>query len=54
MPLLFKAVYKWPVKLLRVSSPLKLRMTSYVYPKVEDGKDEEVLPEPKSIGNIYW
>ena len=54
MPLLSKAVYRWPTKLLRVSSPLKLRKTSYLCPKVVDGKEEEVLPVPRSIGNIYW
>jgi hypothetical protein len=39
IPLLRKAVYKWPVKLDRVSSPLKLRNTSCSY---ETGTEEEV------------
>ena len=37
----FKASYKWAVKLVRVSSPLKLRKTSYLHQRVEDENDDE-------------
>ena len=41
MPFCLKAVYKWSVKLVRVSSPLKLRKTSYFHRGVEDENEEE-------------
>ena len=45
IPFCFKATYRWSVKLLRVSLPLKLRKTSYFHCGVEeenDDKDETV------------
>ncbi|PRQ31822.1 hypothetical protein RchiOBHm_Chr5g0039661 [Rosa chinensis] len=41
IPLLRKAVYKWLVKVVRVSSPLKFRNTSYLYEMgiEEDGEE---------------
>ena len=41
MPFCIKPAYRWSVKPLRVSSPLKLRKTSYFHYGVEDGNDEE-------------
>ena len=41
MPLCFKATYRWSAKLVRVSSPLKLRKTSYFHRDVEDENDDE-------------
>ena len=40
MPFCFKVVYRWSVNFLRVSSPLKLRNTSY-FPPLEEEKQEE-------------
>ena len=34
-----KATYRWSVKLLRVSSPLKLRKTSYIHRLEEEDDD---------------
>ena len=41
MPFYFKAKYKWSVKPLRVSSPLKLRKTSYFGCGVEEKNNDE-------------
>ena len=41
-PFLFKASYRWSVKLLRVSSPLKLRKTSYFHLGVEEQYGDDV------------
>ena len=41
MPFCFKATYRWSVKLVRVSSPLKLRKTSYFHRGVEDENDDD-------------
>ena len=41
MPFCFKATYRWSVNLLRVSSPLKLRKTSYFHYGVEEEIDDE-------------
>ena len=41
MPLCFKATYRWSVKLERVSSPLKLRKTSYFHQGFEDENVDE-------------
>ena len=40
MPFCFKALYRWSVNLLRVSSPLKLRNTSY-FPPLEQEEEEQ-------------
>ena len=40
MPFCFKALYKWSVNLLRVSSPLKLRNTSY-FPSLKREEEEQ-------------
>ena len=34
-----KAAYRWSIKLLRVSSPLKLRKTSYIHCLEEEDDD---------------
>ena len=54
MPLCFKATNRWSVKLERVSSPLKLRKTSYFHQGVEDENDDkEVFWELiEDIGNM--
>ena len=48
IPFCFKAAYRWSVKFLRVSLPLKLRKTSYVHPYIEeeDERDEEAFSVP--------
>ena len=52
MPFCFKEKYKWPVKPLWISSPLKLRNTSYVQ-QGEKEEDDEALSVPiKAIENI--
>lgn len=38
--------YQWPMKFLRVSSPLKLKKTSYFHWGVEDE------PEPEALGSV--
>jgi hypothetical protein len=43
MPLCFRLEYRWLVKLFRVSLPLKLRNTSYIYSGGEEDEDE-VIP----------
>ena len=49
IPFWSKAAYKWSVKLLRVSSPLKLRKTSYSHV----GNEEEAISEVmEAIGNL--
>ena len=40
MPLCSKAVYRWSVNFLRVSSPLKLRNTSY-FPSLKQEEEEQ-------------
>ena len=45
MPFCFKATYIWSVKLLRVSSPLKLRKTSYFQFGVDEDEAFWVLME---------
>ena len=40
MPFCFKALYRWSVNFVRVSSPLKLRKTSYLHPREEEEEDE--------------
>ena len=40
MPFCSKVVYRWSVNLLRVSSPLKLRNTSY-FPSLEQEEEEQ-------------
>ena len=55
VPFCFKATYRWSVKLVRVSSPLKLRKTSYFHSGVEDESDdkEEAFWElMEDIGNM--
>ena len=62
MPFRFKAAYKWSVKFLRVSWPLKLRNTSYFHWRVEgEGKGEsdgdgdgdgDLLRFIESVGNL--
>ena len=45
MPFCIKALYRWSVKLYRVSLPLKLRNISYVHQGVEEeGDDEDEAP----------
>ena len=50
-----KATYRWSVKLLQVSSPLKLRNTSYFHWCVEkeegDGEDS-LLHFIEAVGNL--
>ena len=41
MPFFFKASYRWSEKVLRVSSPLKLRKTLYFQLGVEEENDDE-------------
>ena len=41
MPFCFKVTYRWSVNLLRVSSLLKLRKTSYFHCGVEEETDDE-------------
>ena len=41
MPFCFNVVYRWSVKALRVSSPLKLRNTSYFHWGVKDLEDDD-------------
>ena len=55
MPLQFKAAYKWSVKLLRVSSLLKLRNTSYFHWCVEEedvDDNKALLCFIESVGNL--
>ena len=55
MPFCFKAAYKWSVKLLWVSMPLKLRKTSYFHWAVEEESSDEVGAPPilmETDGNI--
>ena len=40
-PFYFKVVYRWSVKLLRVSSALKLRKTSYFHLRLDEEEEEE-------------
>ena len=49
MPLRFKALYRWSVNFVRVSSPLKLRNTSYLHPREEeeDGDDDGIIKAMK-------
>ena len=51
MPLSHKALYKWPVKLRRVSSPLKLKKTSYSHWWVEE--EVEVIAEEVEAIGVY-
>ena len=52
----FKATYRWSVKLLPVSSPLKLRNISYFDWRVEEEEDGEgddsLLRSTKAVGNL--
>ena len=41
MPFRFKALYRWSVNFVRVSSPLKLRKTSYLHPWEEEEEEDE-------------
>ena len=40
-PFYFKVAYRWSVKLLRVSSALKLRKTSYFHLRLDEEEEEE-------------
>ena len=40
-PFYFKVAYRWSVKLLRVSSALKLRKTSYFHLQLDEEEEEE-------------
>jgi hypothetical protein len=54
MPFYFKVVYRWAVKFLQVSVPLKLRNTWYLHPRKakEDEQDEDTISVPiKAILN---
>ena len=62
MPFHFNALYRWLVNFLRVSEPLKLIKTSYLYVdpgvdvKEEEGKHEEEafsMAIEEAIGGIY-
>ena len=44
IPLHCKVAYRWSVKLFRVSSPLKLRKTSYFHRGVKEEADDDVAP----------
>ena len=52
MPFYFKAKYKWSIKPLRVSSPLKLRNISYVQQGVKEEDDEALSMPIEAIENI--
>ena len=41
MPFRFKALYRWSVNFVWVSSPLKLKKTSYLHPWKEEEEEEE-------------
>ena len=47
-PFYFKVVYGWSVKLLRVSSPLKLRKTSYFHLRLEEEEEDELFESMKA------
>ena len=49
MPLSFKVLYRWSVKLLRVSLPLKLKNASYVHRGVEEEDDDDEEDEDEAI-----
>ena len=44
MPFYFKAAYRWSVKFVRVSVPLKLRKTSYFHPCITEEEDALSVP----------
>ena len=47
-----KALYKWPMKPRRVSSPLKLKKTSKFMGRGVKEEDETSLPVARDMGNI--
>ena len=47
-----KALYKWPMKPRRVSSPLKLKKTSKFMGRGVKEEDETSLPVTRDMGNI--
>ena len=47
-PFCFKVAYRWPVKLLRVPSPLKLRKTSYFHLRLEEEEEDELFESMKA------
>ena len=49
MPFCFKPAYRWSVKFLRVSSPLKLRNTSYFQGEDDDDDDDDGIKAIKEI-----
>ena len=51
MPFCFKDLYRWSVNLLRVSSPLKLRNTSY-FPPLEQEEEEQEDDGRRAIKEI--
>ena len=46
-PFCFKVTYRWFVKLLQVSSPLKLRKTLYFHLQLEQEKEEGLFESMK-------
>ena len=47
-PFCFKVAYRWSLKLLRVSSPLKLRKTSYFHLRLEEEEEDELFESMKA------
>ena len=49
IPFSSKAAYRWSVKFFRVSSPLKLRKTSFIPRGVEVDDDDDEEEEEKAV-----
>ena len=49
MPFRFKPAYRWSVNFVRVSSPLKLRKTSYLHLREEEDDDEDWIKAMKEM-----
>ena len=52
MPFCFKPAYRWSVNFLRVSSPLKLRNTSYFHLLEEEEEDADGRRAMKEMDDL--
>ena len=48
----FKIEYRWPVKFLQVSSPLKLKKTSFFHLRLEEREEDGVFSSMKANLNL--
>ena len=54
IPLLSSAAYRWLTMVLRVSSPLKLRNTSYLDTRGTEEEEEDAIVEVVERFVLWW